>query len=122
MSFYKLKIASSLKNISLFTFGIISFGTSVFALLSGSEEYGGGLRGVIYNFPNALPWLSLLVLGFVAWKHELIGGLLITAAGLFLLYFFCFSGPVFFLPFVLTIVVILTGLAVLFSWVLRRGV
>ena len=29
----------------------------VFALLSGAEQYGGGIKGVMMNSPNALPWL-----------------------------------------------------------------
>ena len=54
----------------------------VFALLSGAESYGGGLRGILMNSPNALPWLLLFALVYIVWKWELIGGILITLAGL----------------------------------------
>ena len=60
----------------------------IFALSSGAEEYGGGLKGVLMNSPNALPWLLLFLLIYVAWKKELIGGFLITLLGLLSIAFF----------------------------------
>lgn len=38
----------------------------VFALVSGSESYGGGLIGIIKNSPNAFPWLLLFGLNYLA--------------------------------------------------------
>ena len=60
----------------------------IFALSSGAEEYGGGLKGVLMNSPNALPWLLLFLLIYVAWKKELIGGSLIVLAGFLTIFFF----------------------------------
>ena len=60
----------------------------VFALFSGAEEYGSGLKGVLMNSPNALPWLLLLLLVYIAWKKELIGGSLITLIGFLSIAFF----------------------------------
>ncbi|NEQ48140.1 MAG: hypothetical protein F6K00_33245 [Leptolyngbya sp. SIOISBB] len=53
----------------------------VFALLSGAERFGGGLRGLIRNSPNAWPWLCLLGVVYIAFRWELIGGPLITVLG-----------------------------------------
>ena len=47
---------------------IISSFWFVFALFSGSEMYGVGLKGVLMNSPNALPWLLLLVFNYIAYK------------------------------------------------------
>ena len=54
----------------------------VFALLSGAQELGGGIKGIVMNSPNALPWLVLLGLVYVAWRWELVGGSIIAAMGL----------------------------------------
>ena len=40
--------------------------------------------GVIKNSPNAAPWLGLLVFVFIAWKWELIGGVIFVLIGLVL--------------------------------------
>jgi hypothetical protein len=63
-----------------------------FALLSGSEEYGGGFMGIIKNSPNTLPWLLLFGLNYLAWKRELVGGSIIAVFGLTISWFFNFSG------------------------------
>ena len=55
----------------------------VFALLSGAERYGGGLIGLIKNSPNALPWLLLFGVVYMAWRWEIIGGLMIMLMGAF---------------------------------------
>lgn len=95
--------------------------TLLFALVSGSEDYGGGIQGILKNSPNALPWLLLLVVLFVAWKWELYGGILLVALGLGLTYFFNFRGPNFFMAtFVLTLSITALGTLFLLSWYLRR--
>lgn len=72
----------------LLTFCLLVF---FFALFSGAGE-SEGFRGIIKNSPNALPWAILLAFVFVAWKWELVGGILITLFGFGALYFFGFSG------------------------------
>lgn len=72
----------------LFTITSIIF---VFALVSGSETYGGGILGIIKNSPNALPWLLLFGLNYLVWKRELIGGSIITIFGLLITWFFNFN-------------------------------
>jgi len=78
------------------TIGIVSIGfllifsvlVFIFSLLSGSEDYGGGIMGIVKNSPNSLPWLLLFVLVYIAWKWKLIGGILLSLFGIGLLYFF----------------------------------
>jgi len=66
----------------------------IFALLSGSEEYGGGINGVLMNSPNALPWLVLFLLVGVAWKWEKIGGWFFILFAIFSVFFFnVFKSP-----------------------------
>ncbi len=99
---------------TLLVFGILIF---LFALVSGSEDYGGGLRGILENSPNALPWLVLLLLVLVAWRWELTGGILITLLGLFLIYFFNIRGNNFFVStFFLTLLVTILGSFFIVSW------
>ena len=40
------------------------------------------------NSPNALPWLLLFLLVRIAWKKELVGGLLISLMGFSTIVFF----------------------------------
>ena len=67
---------------------IITIFWGVFALLSGASEYGGGITGIIKNSPNALPWLVLLIINYLAWKRELIGGIIVLSIALFFSFFF----------------------------------
>lgn len=60
----------------------------VFSLLSGAEEYGGGLRGIVMNSPNSLPWIFLFGLVYLSWKKEIIGGFLIFLMGIGTVLFF----------------------------------
>lgn len=76
----------------LLSIGVLVF---VFSLLSGAEDMN--FKSVLRNSPNAIPWLLLIVLIFIAWKWELIGGVVITALGLFMIWFFNIGGNNFFL-------------------------
>ena len=94
----------------------------IFALLSGANDYGGGLIGIIKNSPNALPWAALLVVLFIAWKKEKIGGVILTALGIVLVYFFNFSGPNFWWStFIITLLIPILGSFFLISDYLRKG-
>jgi hypothetical protein len=59
----------------------------IFAIFSGAKELGGGTEGLINNLPNALPWLGLFVVALIAWRWELLGGILLIAGGIFLTIF-----------------------------------
>lgn len=117
----RIRLANLLRNCSRYILLVLGIMVFVFALLSGSEEFGGGLKGIIQNSPNAIPWLGLLILVFIAWKSELAGGILITVSGLFMIYFFNFSGPNFFpVTFILTVLITILGAFFIVSWYLRR--
>lgn len=115
-----LKIANILRNIARYTLLVIGGLVFVFALFSGAEEYGGGFQGVIKNSPNALPWAGLLLLVFVAWEWELVGGIIITALGFFMLAFFNTGQNFFLFTFVLCLLIVALGLLFIISWFLRR--
>ena len=117
----KLKTANILRNIARYTLLVLGILVFIFALLSGAEGYGGGIRGIIMNSPNALPWLILLVFIYIAWKKELIGGIIITLIGIAMFFFFVLLGNNFFLStFILTLLIILLGSFFILSWYLRK--
>ena len=117
-----LKTANIFRNTARYTLLLIGILVFIFAVLSGAENLGGGLKGFIKNIPNALPWLLLLVLIYVAWKWELIGGIIITILGFVMLYFFNFNGPNFFLiTFVLCLLIIALGSCFILSWYLGKN-
>lgn len=119
----KLKTANILRNIARYTLLVLGILVFIFALLSGSEDYGGGVSGIIKNSPNVLPWLILLVLIFTAWKWELVGGIIITVLGIAMLYFFNFRGPNFFLvTFILTLLIVILGSFFIISWYLTKSI
>ncbi len=102
----------------LLLLGILVF---LFGLFSGADETEGLLDGLINNSPNALPGLGLLLVTAIAWKYELAGGILTTAFGLFLFYFFNSNGNHFY-PTTLTLTILITVLGLFFiaSWGIRR--
>lgn len=55
----------------------------VFALMSGAEG-----SGTFKNLPNALPWVILLVFACVAFRWQILGGILIILFGVFTIIFF----------------------------------
>jgi len=86
----------------------------VFALLSGAEQYDGGLKGILMNSPNALPWLVLFIIVWIAWKWEKIGGwLFILIAVIFTFFFDVYETPV--LIFILIIPLWVVGILFLIS-------
>lgn len=89
MKYYKQpKVAKILRNIARYTLLFLISITFIFALLSGSKDYGEGFTGILKNSPNTLPWLLLFLLLFIAWKRKLLGGIIVTLFGLYLMYFF----------------------------------
>ncbi|MEL6809915.1 MAG: hypothetical protein AAFP76_01115 [Bacteroidota bacterium] len=94
-----------LKTIAWIILLIVGIATTAFAVFSGSEDLG-----LWKNLPNVLPWLSLLLLTLLSWKRPVFGGLLIFLLGLFLVYFFNFSGRnFFFTTFIVTLSIPLLG-------------
>lgn len=117
-----LKKANLFRNIARYTLLFIGVLAFLFALFSGAGDYGGGVSGVLKNSPNALPWLTLLLLTFIAWKRELIGGLLIIFIGLVLMYFFNAHAAYFrWNTFLLTLLIPTMGTFFILSWHFRKG-
>ena len=115
----KFKISKFLRYFArtvLLILGILLF---IFSLLSGTERLGGGTIKIIYNFPNALPWLILLIFIFIAFKWEIIGGLLILSMGVFTVFFFNTSDNLFVL-WVISIPLILIGALLVIAWYIGK--
>ena len=64
--------------------------------------------------------LLFLVLLFIAWKWELIGGILITLLGFGAMYYFCFPWKGLEFAFYLSLFIIIFGSLFIISWYLRR--
>lgn len=108
-----LQIKNLLKIILL----IMSLLIFVFALMSGSEEFGGGFAGIIKNSPNALPWLILLIVNYINYRNELIGGSIIIAFGITANLYFNLMVPNFFLAtFMLINIITFMGMFFVYSW------
>ena len=117
-----IRLANYLKRTAMYSLFILGTLVFVFALLSGAEQYGGGMNGIIRNSPNAAPWLLLILLVLIAAKRELIGGILLTLFGCAAIYYFNFSGSNFWWSvFILTILVTILGSFFIFSWLLKRS-
>lgn len=87
LQFLRLAVRSLLIVLALFWFA--------FALLSGAGQYGQGVGAVFRNLPNAQPWLGLFVFVYIAFRWELVGGILILLAGLVSIIFFnAWTAPV----------------------------
>jgi hypothetical protein len=115
----KSKFYSNFARYTSLVLGILVF---IFALLSGSEEYGEGINGIIKNIPNALPWLVFLLLVYVAWNWEVVGGIILIILGLTLLYVFNFpSANLFSTASLLGLLIILIGSFYIIGWYYSRG-
>jgi len=114
-----LKLAKILRYTARTILLLIAVFWFVFAMLSGAEGYGGGIKGIIMNSPNALPWLVLLGLVYVAWRWEKNGGGLIIFMGLFTIFAFNAAKHTFVL-FAISIPLILLGSMLIGSWYLRK--
>lgn len=84
-----------------------------FALISGAEDFGGGIDGIIKNSPNALPWVPLLIGLILAWKNAYWGGILFTILGIAALLIFT-TGPVFFpITFAVLLIIPILGIGLI---------
>ncbi|MFC1617220.1 hypothetical protein ACFL2K_03270 [Candidatus Margulisiibacteriota bacterium] len=113
-------IAKYLRYISRSVLIIIAVFWFVFALLSGSEELGGGVKGILLNSPNSLPWLLLLLIIYVVWKWEFIGGILIILSGIFTIFFFQTYKSIITFSLI-SIPLIAIGIMLILSWKLGKS-
>ena len=116
-----IHIADILRNTARYTLLVVGVLLFLFALASGAEEYGGDIRGMVKNVPNALPWLLFLAFLLLAWKRELPGGILIILSGVAMMVYFVIMANRFSLPvFILMLLIILLGSFFIFSRYLRK--
>jgi len=58
----------------------------IFGIATGFQNEGG--TGSIFdNFMNIIPWLAIIILWFIAWRWEIIGGLLIIAFSIYMAFY-----------------------------------
>jgi hypothetical protein len=62
---------------------VLAVGWLIFALLSGAEN-----SGFLKNIPNALPWIVLLIFVCIAFRWQILGGILVIIFGVFTIVFF----------------------------------
>ncbi|MFC1898574.1 hypothetical protein ACFLYJ_03275 [Candidatus Cloacimonadota bacterium] len=115
----KLKIANIFRRIARYVLLILGILVFAFALFSGAEDEPG-LRGIINNSPNALPWLLLLVVVWFSWKRELLGGIIIILLAIYGAFFFGIWNDLFEFAFWLILVILICGIFFILSWKLRR--
>lgn len=116
----KIKIANYLKSFSIATLLILSITFFVFALLSGSEQMGGGIKGIVLNSPNALPWLIFLAVVVLAQRKELIGGLIIILLGIVSIFFFQTLAQGMAIFFLISFPPLLLGSLLVIAWLLSQ--
>jgi len=114
-----MKTASVLRNTARYFLLVVGILVFIFALLSGAEGHGGGLKGILHNSPNATPWLLLLILLYVAWRRELIGGILISSLGILVMIWMVPGANFFWAPLIISLILILMGSFFILSWYLR---
>lgn len=107
----RVKTILRVKTISrtlLLVLGAFWFG---FGAFSGAETFGGGLKGVLTNIPNALPWFLLLVFVYLSWYYEIVGSILVLLVGAATIFFYDALGhPIVFGLITLPILVLGTAL------------
>jgi hypothetical protein len=119
----QIKIIRAVRFWALVVLTVLSIVLLAFSLLSGSEEYGGGLAGIVKNSPNSLPWIVFIMGVFIAWRRNIWGGLLIVIYGGVITYYFNFTGGNFFLiTFIVCLLVVFLGLLVLFSGLALKNI
>ena len=117
-----LLLAKYLRGIARYTLLVVLSLAFIFAILSGSGDYGGGIKGIIKNSMNGAPWLIMLIILYVAWKWELIGGIILIGLGLFAMYFFCYPWHGEWFAFFLSLSISIFGSLFIISWYLTRKV
>ncbi len=114
-----LKIAKYLRYIARTILLITASFWFMFGLLSGTEYDGQGVKGLLMNLPNTIPWVLLFIFVYIAWKKELIGGVILVLTGLFTIYFFdAFKSA--FVMLIMSLPLIILGGFLITSWKLRR--
>jgi hypothetical protein len=113
--------AKQIRLICLIALSLLVLVVLTFALLSGSEDYGGGISGILKNAPNAIPWFGLLIGVVLAWRNTILGAFILLVLSLYFTYWFNFSGQNFFLiTFVMCLLLVLLSLGLLYAGILLK--
>lgn len=113
------KTAKMIRNFSLIVLSAMAVLLFIFSLLSGAESFGGGVKGIINNFPNTIPWIFLLIAVFIAFKWQLAGGIIILLMGIFTVFFFNAPENLHVL-FVISIPLIVLAKLLIITWYLDK--
>lgn len=119
-SHVSLQHANAIRIFARITLAIVTGFWFTFALLSGAEQAGGGMAGIIRNAPNALPWVALIVLNVIAWRWELAGGGVIILLGVVSIFAFNVLRGNFAVFYYISLPLIALGVLFIASWTLRR--
>jgi hypothetical protein len=76
--------------------------------MSGSEG-----SGVMHNIPNSFPWIILLILTFITFRWQILGGVFIILFGIFTIFFFSALEFIWIL-FIISLPIIIIGLLLSF--------
>lgn len=117
-----IKEGTILRNITRYIFLSLCILGFAFALLSGAEQYGGGIIGILKNIPNTWPWFMLFILSYIAWKWELVGGIIMLIVGLSVLYIYNFPRTNFLSSAsLIALLIIVLALLFIWSWYLNKA-
>ena len=58
----------------------------IFGIVTGSQAEGG-YASYFKNLQNILPWLGIIILWFISWRWEILGGFMIIAFSIFMAFY-----------------------------------
>lgn len=58
----------------------------IFGIVTGFQTEGG-MGATFDSFENILPWLAIIILWFIAWRWEILGGLSIIAFSIYMAFY-----------------------------------
>lgn len=75
------------RKVARVSLGVVTIFWIIFAIISSTSEAESGVGIIFSGTAGIIPWLGISVLWFVAWKWEILGGLLIISASIFLAFY-----------------------------------
>ncbi len=113
------KVIIGIRNIARIILLVLTSLLFLFSLVSGADSSEGVIKGIIMNSPNAFPWLILFLMIYIAFKWELVGGILITLMGFSSIIFYR-SWKHLFVLFAVSIPLIVLGNILIITWFLTK--
>jgi len=71
------------RRVARIALAVVSLFWIIFGIIAGTQAEGG-ISALFQDFTNIIPWLAIILLWFIAWKWEILGGLLIIAFSIFM--------------------------------------